>query len=202
MLERLVRRRSDAQAALPPDAPVILLIYDDQDEAILLADMLARVPGAAYRLECVTTPEAGLERLGRGHYAVALLDVRLGRASGLDVLRQAIAGGCRVPIVMLTGERDPAVDRAALELGAVDYLAKGRTDPAEFERTLRYAIAHGQAVEAVRRSEQRIAVIEEIGRLVGERGLGTEVLEQVVGLLAARRCPRCCVLADPPSSRT
>jgi len=45
MLERLVRRRSDAQAALPPDAPVILLIYDDQDEAVLLADMLARVAG-------------------------------------------------------------------------------------------------------------------------------------------------------------
>ncbi len=186
MLDRLVRRRSDPQDGLPPDAPVILLIDDDEEEAILLADRLARVPGAAYRLECVTTPEAGLERLGRGHYAAALLDVRLGRASGLDVLRQAIAQDCRVPIVMLTGERDPAVDRAALELGAVDFLAKGRTDPAEFERTLRYAIAHGRAVEAVRRSEQRIAAIEEIGRLVGERGLGTEVLEQVVGLLAAR----------------
>lgn len=153
---------------------------------MLLADMLGRVPGAAYRLESVTTPEGALERLGTGRYAAALLDVRLGASSGLDVLRAAMERDCRIPIVMLTGERDPAVDRAAMELGAVDFLAKGRTDPADLERTLRYAIAHGDAVEAVRRSEQRLAAIEETGRLVGEQGLGAEVLEQVVALLFAR----------------
>ncbi|MDQ3493708.1 MAG: GAF domain-containing protein [Chloroflexota bacterium] len=178
MLDRLVRRRNEAQAPRL-DAPLILLIDDDEDEATLLSDMLARVPGAAYRLESVTTPEGGLERLGTGRYAAALLDVRLGASSGLDVLRAAMERGCRIPIVMLTGERDPAVDRAALELGAVDFLAKGRFDPADLERTLRYAIS-------ARRSEQRLAAIEETGRLVGEQGLSADVLEQVVALLSAR----------------
>jgi CheY-like chemotaxis protein len=63
---------------------------------------------------------------------VILLDLKLPRVSGLEVLRQlkAHARFARVPVVVLTTSREDADVQAAYDLGANSYIVK----PVEFEK--------------------------------------------------------------------
>lgn len=184
MITRL-RRGLEAAPSLRAGGPRLLCIDDDHDDMVLLRDQLART-GRAYDLVWSHSYEDGLEQLRRGSFAVALVDHRLGARTGLDLIRQATAEGCRIPMVMLTSDRDPWVDHSASELGAVDFLVKGQTTPSELERTLRYAVAQGQAIEVVLQSRERIAVLEEIGHGLGQAGPGTETLQAIVEMIESR----------------
>jgi signal transduction histidine kinase len=59
---------------------------------------------------------------------------------------------------MLTGQNDYDVDMEAMRIGASDYLVKGRIDPADLERSIRYAIAHGRLQEQIRESSALISL--------------------------------------------
>ena len=97
-----------------------------------------------------------------GRHGLCLLDYNLGARTGLDLLREVLARGCRTPIIMLTGNDDREVDVKAMEAGAADYLVKGQFGGPHLERSIRYAIGFAverhQTLEALRRSEERYAL--------------------------------------------
>src|SRR5215207_5224639 len=92
----------------------ILLVEDDDDDWILTRALLADAPGPPFDLEWAATGAAGLERIGRGGVDVVLVDYRLGAASGLDLVREALERGHRVPMILLTGQGDHDVDFEAM----------------------------------------------------------------------------------------
>jgi signal transduction histidine kinase len=148
----------------------VLLIEDDPDDYLLTRDLLAEIPGRAFDLEWVQTYEAGLEALRRHRHDVYLLDYRLDGRTGLDFLREAVAAGCRAPVIVLTGQEDRAVDVEAMKAGAADYLIKGRVDAPLLERSIRYALGRKQAEEALRKAHQELqARREELEVRVQER---------------------------------
>ena len=106
----------------------ILLIDDDDDSYVITRGLLSQVQGAAINLEWAGTYEAGLAALRRGEYDACLLDYRLGARDGLELLREALAEGCRPPIIMLTGQSDHDIDLQAMRAGAADYLVKDTFD--------------------------------------------------------------------------
>ena len=62
--------------------------------------------------------------LEKAHPSLILLDLRLGKEDGLDVLKE-IRSHSDVPIIIMTGHSREEVDRVVgLELGADDYLVK------------------------------------------------------------------------------
>jgi DNA-binding response OmpR family regulator len=62
--------------------------------------------------------------LEKAHPSLILLDLRLGKEDGLDILKE-IRSHSDVPIIIMTGHSREEVDRVAgLELGADDYLVK------------------------------------------------------------------------------
>ena len=73
----------------------------------------------------------------------------------MELLQDAVASGCTEPIILLTGQGDHNVDVAAMEMGAVDYLAKDRIDKELLERSIRYAIERAQTLRALRDAEAR-----------------------------------------------
>ena len=79
----------------------------------------------------------------------------MGPKNGIDFIRQAIAGECAVPIILLTGQGDHAVDMAAMNAGAADFLSKGQLTAASLERSIRYSIQQHRA------EEQRIRLLRE-----------------------------------------
>ncbi|MGD2205916.1 MAG: ATP-binding protein [Anaerolineae bacterium] len=134
------------------DFPIkVLMVDDDEDDYVITRDLLCESAGGDFDLEWVSTYEAGLEAMCRGEHDVCLLDYRLGARDGLQLLRQAMAQGCRAPIILLTGQGDRKVDLEAMTAGAADYLVKGQIGTPLLERSIRYAIERKRAEEALRR---------------------------------------------------
>lgn len=132
------------------EALSILLIDDDEDSFLITRALLAHVPGANYKLQWVGTFDQGLAALRYPQHDAYLLDYQLGARDGLELLRQAVAEGCRAPIIMLTGQPDQAIDRAAMQAGAADFLPKNALDASHLENSIRHAIARQQLVEELR----------------------------------------------------
>ena len=144
------------------NAPVkVLLVDDDEDDFIISRDLISRIADRRYELEWVDTFEGGLEAVQRGAHDLCLLDYRLGVLTGLDLLRQARDAGCRLPMILLTGQGDHAVDMEAMKAGAADYLVKGHLTPDTLERAMRYAIEREQADRYLRRERDLISRITE-----------------------------------------
>jgi signal transduction histidine kinase len=123
------------------DRPVrVLLVDDDRDDYLLTRDLLDEIPGNGYTLDWVSDYEAAVAALDRCDHDVALVDYLLGARTGLDLLAEARATGCKMPVILLTGKAVWEVDVAALGGGAADFLEKGRLDATLLERSIRYSL--------------------------------------------------------------
>ncbi|MEK6776410.1 MAG: EAL domain-containing protein [bacterium] len=128
----------------------ILIVDDDEDDYVMTRDLLSEVHGSRFKLDWETSYESALNTLGSNNHDVCLMDYRLGEHNGLQLLNEAIAKGCRVPIIMMTGQGDQAIDMEAMKAGAEDYLVKGTIQASMLERSIRYAIERRKAKEQIR----------------------------------------------------
>jgi diguanylate cyclase (GGDEF)-like protein len=136
---------------IPSAMRKILMIDDDRLQFRITQRHFKNFHADIYELEWAATFEDGLARLLTGGYVACLLDYQLGPKDGLQLIREAVAGGCRTPIVFLTVDPSSEVDIEALNAGALDYLVKGEISQRSLERSLRYALKLGDTLEALRR---------------------------------------------------
>jgi two-component system CheB/CheR fusion protein len=143
------------------DTVRVLLIDDDEDDFRLTSALFADFDREGFQLEWESDYAAALASMLRAEHDIYLLDYKLGRRTGIDLLREARAAGFAAPAIMLTGQDERAVDVEAMRSGAADYLIKTGLDAAILERSIRYALEQKQHEEALRRSyevlEQRVA---------------------------------------------
>ena len=122
-----------ARAAPVPRGPVPtnLLVVDDDDN---LLRMLRRGLGfAGYTVRVAPDGATALRLALEDEPDLVVLDVMLPEPlDGLEVMRRLRAGGCEVPVIMLTAREKLADKIAGFASGADDYLAK----PFEFEELL------------------------------------------------------------------
>ncbi len=133
----------------------VLLIEDNPGDVHLIKDALDNVNAVTFNLECFNRLSTGLERLAGGGIDVVLLDLLLPDSQGLDSFTKIYAQAPKVPIIVLTGNKDEALAINAMREGAQDYLVKGQMDDNLLGRTIRYAIERKRAEEALRESEER-----------------------------------------------
>jgi signal transduction histidine kinase len=127
------------------DRPIeILLIDDDEDDYYLTKQVLSDISHASFNLQWIWKFEEGFEAIRRGEHDIYLLDYRLGEKSGLELLKEARALGCKSPIILLTGQSSTEIDLAAMDAGATDFLEKSRLEAAVLDRTIRYALQQRQ----------------------------------------------------------
>ena len=131
------------------------MIDDDRLQFRLTQTDFTKFQGELYELEWASTYEDGLAKILGGGYQACLLDYQLGSKDGLQLIREAIAAGCRTPIVFLTADSSPQVDIEAMNAGALDYLVKGEITPRSLERSLRYALKLGETLAALRQLATR-----------------------------------------------
>jgi diguanylate cyclase (GGDEF)-like protein len=143
----------------------ILMIDDDRMQYRLTQAHFKNFRGEGFTLDWASTYEDGLARLLEGSYAACLLDYQLGERNGLELIRAAVAGGSRTPIVFLTAEASERVDIEAMNAGALDYLVKGEISSRTLERSLRYALKLGDTLEALR----KLATHDQLTSLLNRR---------------------------------
>lgn len=106
-------------------APAILLVEDDPDQRVELADILV---AAGFRCLAVVDGMAALEALGNGsQFDVVLCDVFLPRLGGLALARELarrLAAWPWLRLILLSGRSAPDLLREALQTNAVEFLSK------------------------------------------------------------------------------
>jgi two-component system OmpR family response regulator len=99
----------------------VLIAEDDPGLRSVLERSLVR---AGYVVDAVADGERALRHATEYPYEMLILDWRMPRMSGVDVIRAMRRRGVRAPVLMLTA-RDTTVDRVeGLDAGADDYLVK------------------------------------------------------------------------------
>jgi diguanylate cyclase (GGDEF)-like protein len=140
---------------MEPNPRRILLIDDDELHFRLTQANLRHFRGERFGLDWEPSYAGGLDRLLSGAYAACFLDYELGEGDGLELLREAVARGCRTPIVFLTADDSTKVDIEAMHAGAMDFLVKGELTPSALERSLRYALKLSETLERLRQLATR-----------------------------------------------
>jgi FixJ family two-component response regulator len=120
--------------ATHPETGVICVI-DDELPTLKALVRLLRVVG--FEVVPFEGPRLFLEYVKDHSVSLAIIDLRMPEVSGLEVQR-ALYGICpEVPVIIVTGEREPGIDRTiALDQGAIAFLFKP-VETTELLRTIR-----------------------------------------------------------------
>jgi signal transduction histidine kinase len=138
------------------DTVRVLLVEDGEDDYVLTRDLFAEFPRGAYSLDRVADYDSALQTFEDCHYDLYLIDYRLGKQNGLDLIAEAQRRGCTSPIIILTGQREREIDLQAMQLGAVDYLVKDQLAADTLERSMRYALQRARLEEVIRKANQQL----------------------------------------------
>ena len=95
-----------------------------EDDAALRAVLDRGLRENGYVVDAVADGDAAVNHLLIYEYAVAILDWRMPKRSGIEVLEDARRIGVRTPVLMLTARDAPADRVSGLNSGADDYLVK------------------------------------------------------------------------------
>jgi CheY-like chemotaxis protein len=116
--------------SIPTPAPLIVCVEDDEGHALLIDEnLLASGIGTTVYLR---DGQAALDYFARPvldrlapHGCVLLLDIRMPKVNGIEVLRQLRQRyGMKHPIIMLTTTDDPLEVERCYELGCSAYIQK------------------------------------------------------------------------------
>jgi diguanylate cyclase (GGDEF)-like protein len=151
----------------PIATPTILCIDDDVLQHRIIERLVGEFVHTRYTFDGATSYDEGLAKLTSGQAAVCLLDYRLDRGTGIDMLREARRLSLDTPTVMMTVADSDEVDIAALEAGAVDFILKAELTPRLLERTVRYAVKLGTTLRQLR----DLALRDELSGLLNRREL-------------------------------
>lgn len=133
----------------------ITIIDDDEDDFILTEDILNDIEGLEVDVHWENDFEIAKNKLISCESDIYLIDYRLGKLSGLDLLEYARTNFCNKPIIILTGQGDREIDMLAMKMGADDYIIKSEINKTKLERSIRYALERFMATEKLNHEEAK-----------------------------------------------
>ena len=156
-VQGVLRQSATVPDRVGPEGPqTVLVVEDDDGVAVLSRRQLER---AGYHVEVAADVEAALTAVRQGQVSVALIDLRLGERSGLDLYEGLKDEGWQLPAILVTGHADQAVAIRALRAGMRDVVPKSPDYleylPAAVDRVAAQARVERKLVE----SELRLASI-------------------------------------------
>ncbi len=170
----------------------LLIVEDDTPFRTRLARAMER---RGFAVESAATVAEGVSAARLRPPAFAVLDLRVGDGSGLEIVSVLRAARRDARIVMLTGYGNIATAVAAVKAGAVDYLAK----PADADAIEAALLAQDgalppppdQPMSADRvRWEHIQRVFEQCGRNVSETARRLDMHRRTLQRILAKRAPR------------
>jgi len=186
------------------DRRTVWVVDDDPGTRTYLSDFLV---SRGYEAVCFDSGEQVVRRLAEAEPpSLLLLDIRMRRVGGLEVLGEMERQGRRVPALVLSGDDQIPTVVKAMRLGAYDYLVKPLDD-----KDLEVAIGRGiqqycdppsvgSAAEIAfqtcnKRMLQIQAVCDQVAQtdvpvlILGESGVGKEIVARYIHSRSGRRDP-------------
>lgn len=100
---------------------IIAVVDDDPGMCISLETLLSAY---GYEVETFDSAETFLVRASTCRALCLIVDFHLGDITGVELARQLVADGFKIPIIFMTGDRDPSIERQAFAIGGVAFLYK------------------------------------------------------------------------------
>ena len=189
---------------MPIDRQTCWVVDDDASIRSYLSDFLG---SRGYGVACLESGEQVLRRLASTEPpSLLLLDIRMPRVGGLEVLAELEKLRCSIPSIVLSGvDQIPTVVRA-MQLGASDYLVKP-LDTEDLEEAIERVLEKSAGVYkngapsefAFASSNRRMLHIRSICDqvagadvpvlILGESGVGKEILARYLHSRSGRREP-------------
>jgi len=180
----------------------VLVADDERNLRELVVRELTR---KGHDAEGVEDGQAALERIAETSYDVVVLDMKMPRKPGIDVLRDLAGAPDSPQVIVMTGYQDVATAVEAMKLGAYDYLSKP-TRIEELDVLVRKAAEKGQLLrdnvalrarapgaepfggiltKSVRMQEilriiDRVAPTDSTVLILGESGTGKELVARAI----------------------
>ena len=103
------------------DRAKILVVEDEVETGRIITSCLCR---KGYNAFSIATAKGAVELVKKEHPDIALLDIRLGDGSGLDILKQIKEFDKNIKVVMVSALEDEDTIMQAKSLGADGYVSK------------------------------------------------------------------------------
>jgi DNA-binding NtrC family response regulator len=103
--------------------PKVRVLYVDDEDALRIV-VKEQLSLEGYEVETADDGDTAIEMLTEKEYSVVLLDIRMQRVSGIDVLKHIREKRIHTRVIMLTGVDDLTVAMEAVKQGANDYITK------------------------------------------------------------------------------
>lgn len=167
----------------------ILLVDDDAGVATMYGLKLGL---DGFEVERASDGRAALQAIARQPPELVLLDVRMPGLDGFGVLAALAEQPVAPPVVMLSSYSDADLVRKALNLGALDWVTKGRLSPGQVSELARFWVERvrnlvpGEAGDPpVHNADQAVLVADDLARYLWASPGITELTgwtrQQIVG---------------------
>jgi DNA-binding NtrC family response regulator len=156
--------------------PIRVLVADDEKN---LRELIVReLARKGHQVEGADDGEAALERLREAPYDVVVLDMRMPRKAGIEVLQELADFPEHPQVIVMTGFQDVSTAVEAMKLGAYDYLTKP-TKIEELDIVIRKAAEKGQLLRDNVALRSRLPGAEPFGGILTRSPRMQEVLRIV-----------------------
>ncbi len=185
-------RDSMADASALTGERTLIIVEDDKS---FLQRLARAMEGRGFAVATAETVAEGLRQVERAPPAYAVVDMRLGDGSGLDVISALKKRRPDARAIVLTGYGNIATAVTAVKLGAVDYLSK----PADADDVIAALLAlEGHKVQPPEnpmsadrvRWEHIQRIYELCGRNVSETARRLNMHRRTLQRILAKRAPK------------
>ncbi len=118
----------------------VLQVEDNPGDARLMFEFLFREQITDINLSQTNNLQGACELIEKSYFDVILLDLSLPDAQGLDGLYALLKLAPNTAVVIVSSSDDENIALKALQLGAQDYIVKGRFDSYTLNKSIRYAV--------------------------------------------------------------
>ncbi|HUL65296.1 MAG TPA: EAL domain-containing protein [Burkholderiaceae bacterium] len=141
----------------------ILVVDDDSGGRRLTRAILAK---AGFRVTEAADGKAGLEAMQAGLPDLVLMDVSMPVMDGFAACAglRRLAGGDRIPVIMMTGLDDTESIERAFEVGATDFVTKP-INWTVLPHRVRYMLRASSAINDLQQNERRLSNAQRIGEM-------------------------------------
>ena len=143
-----------------PSGPRIALVDDDRN---ILTSVSMTLEAEGFQVEAYTDGQQALDAFHHNVPDLALLDIRMPRMDGIDLL-QRLRGQWRIPVILLTSKDDEIDEVLGLRLGADDYVKKPFSQRILVAR-IRALLRRYQTATSQTPSQENVVTVMERGEL-------------------------------------
>jgi DNA-binding NtrC family response regulator len=153
----------------------ILIVEDDASMGFFLCEAMNK---EGYHTSLVPSGEEALSRLNREEFDLVLLDLKLPRMSGMEVLTNIKRTHLEMTVIIITAHGSRSVALEAISKGAYDYFSKP-FDIDEMRTVVRRAMEKTKFQHEIRELKERVDEKGELRNIVGHSKAMEEVFEIV-----------------------